>query len=480
MFYEVGPRTMSPRLASLASGTSPDTPTEYRGRTTIRMIEQVTARDLSAAHSQTISTHVHDLIPGGCHTYAKGDDQYPSCAPRVIARGKGCHVWDPAGNEYIEYGMGLRAVTLGHAYPQVVEAAYREMLRGTNFIRPSPIEAECAEELLELIDPDAMVKFGKNGSDVTTAAAKLARAHTGRDLVAICADQPFFSVDDWFIGTTAMSAGIPEAIREMTVSFRYNDPASLQHLFESHPGRIACVMLEAATNTEPLPGFLERVRELCTRYGAVLIFDEMITGFRWHARGAQYVYGVKPDLSTFGKGMANGFSVSALVGRREIMELGGLRHDRPRVFLLSTTHGGETSSLAACRATMGVYREQPVIETMELRGAELEHAMNDLARDLGIEKSFHVIGRPNNLIYVTADADGNRSQAHRALFMQEMIKRGVIGPSFVISYSHTKEDVERTVEAGRAALAVYARALEDGVERYLEGPPVKPVFRQFN
>ena len=274
--------------------------------------------------SRALQPKAHQLIPGGSHTYSKGEDQYPEQAPAFIAHGKGCHVWDLDGNEFIEYGMGLRAVTLGHAFEPVVEAAYRQMQLGTNFTRPAKIEVDLAEAMLEVIDGADMVKFAKNGSDITTAAVKLARAFTGRDLIAICGDQPFFSIDDWFIGTTELNAGIPKAIAEMTLKFRYNDLDSLRDLFDCHPNQIACVVMEAEAATQPAEDYLARVKELCEERGAVLIFDEMITGFRWHLGGAQKFHGVVPHLSAFGKAMGNGFAISALTGKREIMRLGGL------------------------------------------------------------------------------------------------------------------------------------------------------------
>jgi len=313
---------------------------------------------LDFSQSRALESKAHQLIPGGAHTYAKGDDQYPVNAPGFIVRGKGCHVWDVDGNEFIEYGMGLRAVTLGHAYEPVVEAAYKEMLRGANFTRPAKIEVDAAEALLNVIDGAEMVKFAKNGSDVTTAAVKLARAHTGRDLIAICGDQPFFSTDDWFIGTTEMNAGIPQAIINMTLKFHYNDPASLQELFDQYPKQIACVLMEAEAMTQPDPGYLHWVKALCEKHGAILVFDEMITGFRWHLGGAQKFYGVIPHLSTFGKALGNGFAISALAGNREIMRLGGLDQERPRVFLLSTTHGAETHALSAVLEVMRIYQER--------------------------------------------------------------------------------------------------------------------------
>ncbi|HSE39433.1 MAG TPA: glutamate-1-semialdehyde 2,1-aminomutase, partial [Acidobacteriota bacterium] len=288
--------------------------------------------------SKELRKRMHRLIPGGAHTYAKGDDQFPEDAPGLIVRGEGCRVYDVDGNEFIEYGMGLRAVTLGHAYPRVVQAAARQMQSGINFTRPSVIELECAEEFLGFVPTAEMVKFCKNGSDATSAALRLSRAYTGRDMVAICAEHPFFSIDDWFIGTMEMNAGVPESTRALTVKFHYNDAGTLLKIFDQYKDRIACVMLEAATWMEPENNFLQDVQNICRENNAILVLDEMITGFRWDNGGAQKVYGITPDLSTFGKAMANGFAVSALAGKKEIMELGGIHHDRERVFLLSTTH----------------------------------------------------------------------------------------------------------------------------------------------
>ena len=430
--------------------------------------------------SKALQKKSHSLIPGGCHTYAKGDDQYPELAPGFIVKGKGCHVWDVDGNEFIEYGMGLRAVTLGHAYAPVVEAAHSQMLLGNNFTRPMPIEIECAEELLSLIDGAEMVKFAKNGSDATTAAVKLARAYTGRDLVAVCAEHPFFSVDDWFIGSTAMAAGIPKSERKMTIKFHYNDIDGVKSLFEEYPGQIACVILEAETTEPPTNNFLSQLQRLCKEKGAVFILDEMITGFRWHIGGAQKYYGVIPDLSAFGKGMGNGFSVSALLGRKEIMQLGGLYHDKERVFLLSTTHGAEGHSLAAAIETMRIYKRDRVVEYLYRQGERLANGINQAISENQLQDYFQVIGKPCNLIYVTRDQEKNRSQPFRTLFLQETIKRGLLMPSLVVSFSHTDEDIDRTIEGIGEALYIYRRALEEGIGKFLRGRSVKPVFRSFN
>lgn len=432
------------------------------------------------AQSLVLRQKAHRLIPGGCHTYAKGDDQYPTLAPGFIRSGSGCMVRDVDGNEFIEYGMGLRAVTLGHAFAPVLAAVEAEIRLGSNFTRPAPIEPRCAEELIALVDGADMVKFTKDGSTATTAAIRLARAYTGRDLVMLCSDDPFFSYNDWFITTTPMAAGIPKANRRLTLTFRYNHIEDVERLFAEHPESIACVMLELARTVEPRDNFLGKLRELCTRHGALLIADEMITGFRWHLGGAQREYGVTPDLSTFGKGMANGFSVSALAGRREIMDLGGLHHDGERVFLLSTTHGAETHALAAALTTMQVYREMNVVEHLYRAGDRLRQGVREAAAANSVDAHFAVAGRPCNLVYETRDEMLRPSQAYRALFLQELIRRNVLAPSFVVSFAHGDEHIDRTIEAVHGALAVYRRALDEGVERYLVGPPVKPVFRPYN
>ena len=428
--------------------------------------------------SSGLRERAHRIIPGGCHTYAKGDDQYPELSPGFIARGKGCHVWDVDGNEFIEYGMGLRSVTLGHAYEPVVEAAYRQMQLGHNFVRPSPIEVECAEEFLSMIAGAEMVKFGKNGSDATDGAVKLARAYTGRDLVGICADHPFFSVSDWFIGTTAMSAGIPQAVKDLAVTFRYNDLGSVRALFDQYPDQLACVILEPEKDIPPAGNFLHELQKLCRKNGTVLIFDEMITGFRWHNGGGQGYYGVVPDLSAFGKAMGNGFSVAALAGKREIMKLGGLDHDQERVFLLSLTHGAENPSLAAALEVMRIYKREPVVQTLWNQGERLAKGINKAIDELRLHGHFELIGRPCCMVYATRDQEKNPSQPFRALFLQELIKRGILAPSLIVSYAHSDKDIDDTARAIHESLIVYRKALDEGFEKYLAGRPVKPVFRK--
>ena len=189
---------------------------------------------------------------------------------------------------------------------------------------------------------------------------------------------------------------------------------------------------------------------------------------------------VVPDLSTFGKAIANGFPLAAVAGKREIMDLGGIGHSGERVFLLSTTHGAETHSLAAAIATMRVYQDEPVIATLHARGDRLRSGIESVARRHGVQDHLQVLGRSCNLVYVTRGLDLAPSQTYRTLFMQELIARGVLAPSFVVSYSHSNDDIDRTIDAIDGAAAVYACALNDGPLQFLEGRAVKPVFRPFN
>jgi glutamate-1-semialdehyde 2,1-aminomutase len=435
----------------------------------------------SATVRETLRERAHRLIPAGCHTFSKGDDQFPECSPAFIMRGKGARVWDTDGREFVDWGMGLRSVILGHCNETVLTAVREQLELGSNFSRPSPLEADLAELLLQTIPCAEMCKFAKNGSDVTTAAVKLARAYTGRDLVVRCQEHPFFSVDDWFIGDTPCDAGVPSAIKEMTKRFSFNDLSSLRAVFDEHPGRIACVITEPATAVEPQGNFLRDVVEFCHREGSLLILDEMITGFRWHRQGAQAYYGVKPDLATFGKAMANGFSCSALVGRREIMELGGLRHDKPRVFLLSTTHGGETHALAAAIATIQVMQNNSVIEHVWKTGSQLQQGFNQLTSELGISEWVKSVGVPCSPHLVFRDSTGKDSAPLRTLYHQEMIRQGVLIPYMAPSFAHNSPELDQTLEASRNALKVVMQAFEAGTtEGLLVGSSTKAVFRRFN
>lgn len=427
------------------------------------------------------SERLNKVIPGGAHTYSRGDDQYPANAPHLFKRGEGSYLYTAEGNKFLDYGMALRAVTIGYGQNEIAQAAINEIMNGNNLTRPSLVELEAAELLVDLIPSVDMVKFAKNGSNVTTAAVKIARAYTGRKYIVRCLEHPFFSFDDWFIGDTPLKRGIPEEVYNLTLNFRYNDIESLICIFEKYPEQIAGVILEPATSDHPLEGFLSEVRELCHRNGSLFILDEMITGFRWHLQGAQVYYNVEPDLCTFGKGMANGFSVCALAGKEEFMKIGGIKTEgAERVFLTSTTHGAEMCGLGAFIRTVQFYHDNNVIDHLWKYGTRLIDGMNETAKDLGISDYFTAVGIPCSPNYVTRDNTGNPSLPMRTLFSQEMINNGVLIPWIAISYAHGETEFDLTITAVRKALIVYAKALEDGVNKYLLGPAIKPVFRVFN
>jgi len=420
-------------------------------------------------------------IPGGAHTYSRGFDQYPLNAPQILKRGKGAYIYDDKDNEYLDYGMALRAVNLGYANDTIDNAAIEQIKNGNNLTKPSLIELEAAELIIDTIDSVDMVKFTKNGSTATTAAVKLSRAYTGRTMIARCAEQPFFSYDDWFIGSTPLTSGILQSDIENTKMFNYNNIESLERLFDEYPDQIACVILEPAATEHPKENFLHKIQELCAKNGAVFILDEMITGFRWHLKGAQHYYNIKPDLCTFGKAMANGFSVAAIAGKREIMELGSIEFEgRERLFLLSTTHGAEMSGLGAFVETVKFLKENDVVEHLWNYGKKLIDLMNDTAKKYGIEKNFVTGGIECSPYYLTFDKDGQNSLGLRTLFSQEMIKNGVLMPWIALSYAHGEKELEMTKNALEKTFVVYKKAVDEGYEKYLIGNVIKPVFRKHN
>jgi glutamate-1-semialdehyde 2,1-aminomutase len=433
--------------------------------------------------SLEIGQKLKTLIPGGAHTYSKGDDQWPEIAPKVIERGKGCYVWDPDGNKYIEWSMGLTSICLGHANEDINRAAIDAMTLGHNFQRPSVMEANAAERLLDFLgDRGEMVKFAKNGSTVTTAAVKLSRAFTGRPKIAVCAEHPFFSYDDWFIGSTRCPAGIPNPVRDLTVKFSYNNIESVEKMFAQNHGQIACVILEPVKFEAPLKGFLQAIADICKREGTILIWDEMVTGFKWGPRGAASYYGVKGDLYTWGKGMANGHSVCALTGRRDIMELGGIDHDKPRVFLSSTTHGAEIPPLAAMIKTLDIFdNDGEVFKRNRENGSQLMASLNQLITNVGIQDELELIG-DGVLFAVNVKSGGiHKANVARTFLLQELVRRGQLFQGlFYMTPAHTPEAIAETLAVWKVVLPIYRKFIESGKREELVGNPTKPVFRAFN
>lgn len=441
--------------------------------------------------SNEYRARIHDLIPGGAHTYSRGDDQFPQLSPSAISHGKGAYLWDIDGNKYLDCPMGLTSVSLGHAYEPVLERVREELLRGVNFQRPSKIEGEMAEKFLALVPQHDMIKFAKNGSSVTTAAVKLARGFTGRKLIAFPGDHPFYSFDDWFIGKTACDKGVPEEFSALSVTYKGCDIESLRELFAKYPGQIAGVITEPERNAcgngcgcahgeEAPKRFLQEAIALAHKEGALFIIDEMITGFKTHFPGTLVKYGVEPDMTTWGKGIANGFSFCALTGKKEIMELGGIRKTgTEKLFLISSTHGGETHAIAAGLATIDEFVKHNVVAHNHAIGDAFIAKNRAVIAKHGLEPYVQVV--PSNWMPLLTfkDKAGEVSNGLRTLVMQEMIARGVLFQgAFVPCFSHTREDVDFFAAAFDESLEVFKRGLEDGYEKHLVGEAAKPVFRK--
>lgn len=431
--------------------------------------------------SREFSNQIHNLIPGGAHTYSKGDDQFPFNAPAAITHGKGAHVWDLDGNEFIDCSMGLTSVCIGHGYEPVAQAVCEAAFQGTNFQRPALIELEAAKLFLDTVQSGDMVKFAKNGSTVTTAAVKLARAFTGRNRVAICREHNFFSFDDWFIITTPCDKGIPEKTREMTALFSYNNFESVEQLISDNDHDIACLILEPVKFDPPVDDFLHKVAALCKERGVLLILDEMVSGFKWSLKGAHNYFGVQPDMSTWGKGIANGFSACALTGRADIMELGGIRNEgEDKLFLISTTHGAETTGLAAMNATIKAFVDNNMIESNWQRGSEVKSRLEQVVLKHYLANALKWIGYPCLLALVCRNAEGNADDSFRTLMMQEMIARGVLFQGLLYTtWSHQQAELDHFVMAFDESCSIYKQAINQGnTDHLLIGRSAKAVFRK--
>jgi glutamate-1-semialdehyde-2,1-aminomutase len=411
------------------------------------------------------------VIPSGTQTLSKAPTQYVrGVAPTFLARAQGSHVWDVDNHEYIDYPMALGPIILGHCYPAVDAAVRKQLEKGTVFSLPHALEVEVAERIVTMIPCAEMVRFGKNGSDATAGAVRVARAYTGRDVIACCG---YHGWQDWYIGSTTFDRGVPQAVRQLTLTFDYNNIESLKKIFAEHPGQVAAVILEAIGVVPPENGFLQELSEMCRREGSLLIFDEVITGFRLARGGAQEYFGVLPDLACFGKAMANGYPLSAVVGPREIMKT------FEQIFF-SFTFGGETLSLAAAQATMQEIAEKEVIAHLWEQGQKLLDGTRVLAREFGVERFVRCRGLPPRTVVSFYDESGQESLSIKSLFQQECLKRGVLfSGGHNLCFSHSDSDIDCTLRAYRAAMEIIGDAIRhDKVVDSLEGKPVEPVFRK--
>lgn len=421
-------------------------------------------------HSEYLLEKTLKLIPLGSQTFSKSKIQYPyGVSPYFIKKGNGSHVWDVDGNEYIDFVNALAAVTLGYNDPDVTKAVKEQLEHGTIFSLPHELEIKVAEKIVEMVPCAEMVRFGKNGSDATSGAIRLARAYTKRDHVAVCG---YHGWQDWYIGSTSRNLGVPQSTIQLTHTFKYNDIDSLHKIFHDYPDWIAAVIMEPMNTVEPEDNFLEKVKDLTHKNGAVLIFDETITGFRFAKGGAQEYFGVIPDLATFGKGLANGYPLSAIAGKAEIMKL-------MEDIFFSFTFGGETLSLAAAFATMTKLQKEPVIETLWTQGRKVVEGINFLIGKHDLRRALSVSGKGCWSFLVFKDVDIYSQWELKTLFLQEVFARGILTiGTHNMSYSHSDKDIARLLEVYGIVFSIIKDALEKkNLRELLRAEPLVPLFK---
>src|SRR3984957_9989385 len=410
------------------------------------------------------------VIPGSAQTFSKSYNQHvQGVAPIFLSKGKGSRVWDVDGNEYIDYIQGLLPNILGYANEEVNAAAAKQLSQGHSFSLPHPLEVELAERLIRLIPCAEMVRFGKNGSDATAGSVRAARAFTNRERIACCG---YHGWQDWFIGSTTRSAGVPAAVGALTHPFPYNDLSALEKLLQDHKGQFAAVIMEPVNFYPPAPGFLEGVKKLAYQHGALLIFDEICSGFHFGLGGAQKKFGVTPDLSCFGKAMGNGFPISCIVGRADIMKI------FEEIFF-SFTFGGEVASMAAAMKVLDILETKRAFVQMEKNGRILQEGLNALSEEAGLQNRIKCVGYPFWSLIKFLDAEGKDSLLSRSLFSQECAKRGVLLlATHNMTAAHEPLDVEQTLKVYSEVFKTMKNWLSDPrPEIHLEGQIIQPVFR---
>ena len=424
------------------------------------------------ARSRELQERAAAVIPYASQTGSKRLAQFvQGISPSHIERAAGARLWDPDGNEYIDCNASLGPIILGHNHPAVRAAVSDQLEDGTVFTMEHPLQVGVAEAVTEMVPCAEMVKFAKNGNDVTTLAAKLARASTGRNVIATQGYHGW--TDTWTCANQRIAAGIPDKLAAYTKPFEYNDIESVEEIFANHPDDVAAILTNPVNNEPPEDGFLEDLRDLAHDHGALLVFDEVLTGFQAAPGGAQERFDVIPDLACFAKAMANGYPFSALAGRREVM-----RHMEADDFSYSMTNAGEAASLAAAAATLEILREEPVHDHIREHGRRLREGYNDLAAEHGLETMTEASGFDErfSIGFDVAESDG----PVRSLFMQAAHSRGVLFTgSHMPTYSHTDVDIDRTLAVYDDCLNEVKTALDAGdVADRPRGDPIGSTLRQ--
>jgi len=428
---------------------------------------QRNAADPVITRSRSLWARAKQLIPGGTQTLAKGPGQHvEGVAPMYLSRGRGARVWDVDGNEYLDLTMAVGPLSLGYADPVVDEAIRHQLADGITFSLMHPLEVEVAEAVRQMVPGVESVRFSKTGADVTSAAIRVARAHTERSRVVCCG---YHGWHDWYISTTDRGAGIPHVTRDLVSTFDYNDLDTVRDAVDLDT---ACVILEPMVVEHPRPGFLEGVRQICDEAGALLIFDEMWTGFRLALGGAQQAFGVRADLATYSKAIANGMPLAVLAGRADVMA----RLEREVFFY--TTFGGEALSLAAAAATMSELVRRDVPAQLAARGRVLRdgYAKICAARGLGWTRCDGMDART----LVVFDAAVVDPLLAKSFVQQELIRRGVLWSGFHnLSWAHREADLQYLLGCYDEILPMLADHVAAGtLAGALRGKPVEPVFRR--
>lgn len=410
------------------------------------------------------------VIPLGSQTFSKSKTQYPvGVSPLFINKAKGVNVWDIDGNRYIDLVNSLAAVTLGYRNQKVDEAVRKQLKSGVIFSLPGKLEAEVAELIVSSVPSAEMVRFAKNGSDATGAAIRLSRAVTGRDEIAFCG---YHGWQDWYIGSTSMNKGVPKSVSKMSHKFEYNRIETLREIFEQKQGKIAAVILEPMTNHFPTNNFLSEVKKLTKANGAILIFDETVTGFRFAKGGAQEEFGVTPDLTTLGKGIANGFPLSALVGNSEIM------NEIKNVFF-SGTFGGELLSLAAAKVVLEFHNNYQITNRLAFVGTEIATHVESEVISNGLQELIGISGHPTWKFLNWFDTPIVDVNYVKTFFLQEMFKRGVLVlGTHNVSWAMKSRDINKIKNTYSEVFEEISKKISNGtLHKSLLCDPILPLFR---
>ena len=409
------------------------------------------------------------LIPALSQTFSKAPYSYVKNAyPVYVKSGKGSHIFDVDDNEFIDYILALGPITLGYSYPAVNKAIKNQLKDGISFSMPHYLEVDLSEKISKIIPGADMVRFTKTGSDAGTAAIRAARAITKKDKILYYGTGGVWH--DWFTTITSKNSGIPKFNRSLISKFEYNNLEQLKEKFEDWKGEVAAIYMEPMVFEHPKKNYLENVKKLAHKNNTVLIFDEVVTGFRYSKGGASEYLGIEPDIAVWGKGIANGMPLGLITGKTEYMKI------FDDIFY-STSYAGETLSLAAGLAVINEMETKPVLKHSWKIGKKLHDGFNKISANLKL--NFKMEGLPIRGSIVCYDENGKPSNLLRSILYQELIQRGIMfGPGGIfVSYSHSDKDIKSTLLNCENAMKFIKKELENKpISKILKGEEMKKVM----